>query len=252
MNSYLPSQFVIAPESVSYVLISCLGLVSLGAYVNGQVNLRLLLSVRRLLQQRGPDLLLSDKKLDNRKYAMDQLPRGYDAATKLIQITLFFSLMVVALFYISPLLGGLVISTIPLLTVYLVLRQRKHVFLSKEAQAARKNLGRLSDEEYLEPIRKQNYQFAKERQNGLVSDMLSGFMMVAIFFLYLMYRPDGATISIGGIVLVFCMRFSLVYARECSVTLGRLLSQRATMPELDGVDLSPLKLSGNEEGCVSN
>lgn len=241
--SYLPFTLKIDINQIPLIFLLALTFIIILHFIVGKINLSWMLEVRRMLQIDGERLELHENLANRRNMCLDQLPAGYEATIKISEIMMFFFCVLIAIFYMKPLLGILVFVCIPAFVSYLVLKSRENVFSITKFRESRQKIGRLTEVEYLVPIKHSNDSFAMAKMNLILSDFFGGVLIVGIILIFLLYKDSNIISNLEALVLVFSIRFAFIYAKESSVVLGHLLQQRTLMADVTDIDLRALRES---------
>lgn len=199
-------------------------------YVNQYLKLRHRI-VTRLLKKP-----LNDHRPTHLHICLDKFPQGYEGLVKSLEILVFYFFLMIGIFFINAFAGLLVVTVVPAMIVLMLIKSRKEIHVQKEMQSARKKvLEQESEIERVLSLASENYAFGR---NGLTYTEFFGgiaivIMMSALLFFYTM--DDGITDKIAGLtalLLVFCIRFAVVYAGELSRSLAKVLQQRVIVESI--------------------
>ena len=229
--------------SISATLIVIVIVVVLTNYIVGVVGLKILMRVRRKLQINGPKLNIFDNEYQNRQFSIHHLPDGYESITKIVQICFFFLALIPIVFYLNLLVGAMIALSVPIFTLIVIFHQRRIFQLRLDAQKSKENLGEMDEDEYSESTRKDSKHIYYNRSNTLISNILSGLTLIVIIIAFYSQDQSKQIDTITALFLIFSMRFSLIYARELSVTISQLINQRQHLiySAIDEVDVRRLK-----------
>ena len=212
--------------SISASLIIIVILVVLSNYVVGVIGLKILMRVRTKLQINGPKLNIFDDEYQNRQFSIHHLPDGYESITKIIQICFFFLGLIPFIFYLNVLVGVMIALSVPIFTLIVIIHQRKIFQLRLDAQKSKENIGEMDESEYSETARKDTRHIYYNRSNTLIANILSGLTLIVIIIAFFSQGQSNQIDTITALFLIFSMRFSLIYAREFSDTMSKLINQR--------------------------
>lgn len=231
------------PQLVAASLLGFLALIIVIHFIVGKINLAMLRFIRHQLQLKGPQLALHENLANRRNISLDQLPIGFESIVKVSEILLFFVFVMTTIFWMNVFLGMLVILTVPVFVAFLVIRGREEIFVLTELRESRQQIGQLSEDEYASPVMKSAEHFALTRNNLLYSDFIGGLLLAAIMTGFLFYNQEVFS-SLSSLILIFSLRFALVYAKELSNVMRRLVQQRTLLGSAHTIDLSPLRDQG--------
>jgi len=212
-------------EGMLNAMIIMLFVLVLLQYISSRLNLFLFTSRRHFLVKKMVSTGLNDNPKMNLHLGIDHFPSGYDGILKCGEIALFFVLLLIVIFSISFVAGMLVFLMIPPLISTLIVKSRKEVHTVKEIREHRQkfdeNTG--SIDTYNELLNTQ-YRFA--RKNIIYSELMGGLVIVAIMLFFFLGNSAIELHDISALVLIFAIRFSVIYAGEFSRHANRLFQQR--------------------------
>lgn len=240
INPMLPFLISTDPNIIPYILITIIAGLTIILFFIGKINLFLKLRIRRELQINGPKLSVHKDIINRRQFSLDQLTIGYDSITKTIEITILFIFLIIVILISNFVLGIMILISIPILVGYLVVKQKNHLFLINTARDSRANIGKMTEQEFITPINNINIQYKSEQDNLIFIHFVSSSIMTLILLLFFIYQPEDAGVTISAIILIICVRFSVMYAKEASITVGRLLNQRTIIDKSENVDMDSL------------
>lgn len=199
-------------------------------YLRQYLSLRLII-VRWLLKKP-----LNDHHSMHLHICLDKYPQGFEGVVKSVEILVFYLFLLVGIFFMNFIAGLLVVIVVPLMIAIMLVKSRKEIHVQKGMQDARKKaLEQESEIENVLSFANENYAFSR---NGIThSEFFGGIAIVltmsALLFFYTL--SDDVTEKIAGftaLLLVFCVRFAIVYAGELSRSLGKVLQQRVIIDNI--------------------
>lgn len=179
---------------------------------------------------------LNDHQSMHLHICLDKFPQGFEGIVKSAEILVFYFFLLIGIFFINVLAGFLVVIVVPLMIALMLIKSRKEIHVQKEMQDARRRaLEHESEIETVLSLARESYAFAR---NGITyAEFFGGLaivtMMSVLLFSYAI--DDGISEKIAGLaalLLVFCMRFAVVYAGELSRSLGKVLQQRVIIENI--------------------
>lgn len=164
-------------------------------------------------------------------FSLNNLSIGIDASIKILEIICFFWVLFVLIYLVSPTIFFIMMVLVSFMLLLLVYLNRKDItYITKGNNLRRKviiNPKLLSD--YLK-VRSQ--QRAATSNNINNSRFLGGIAIVCMIFTYLLGGPYDEVNDLKAIVLVFSIRFVIIYAGEFSRQVNQLTRQRKLVFEL--------------------
>ncbi len=204
-------------------------------YFISEFNLKLFLARRTILVNYALASSLNDHQSTHLHLCLDHLPPGYDAILKCCEIILFYMILFVAIFFVSPFAALLTITIVPMLIVLLVIKNRKEVHSINEFRVNRAS-AKTMDDDVSAVIKSSNQQFSHLRKSVVHSEFFGGIALVFLMFIFLFNYDGGNINSLGALALVFAVRFSITYAGELSRHAGRILQQRVIINKVTNAD----------------
>lgn len=199
-------------------------------YFISKFNLWLFLKTKEKIVHSVLKTPLNEHKATHIHICLDYIPMGLDGALKCIEICLFYGLLVMGIFVINPLLGMLLLIVAPLLLMILVMNGRKEVYVVREIRELRQQVN--EPEEAEEVIKLGSKQYSFIRASIINSEFFGGFAIVIMMLLFMLWFDQSKIESIAALVLVFSVRFAVIYTGELSRHLGRLLQQRIILTKV--------------------
>lgn len=203
-------------------------------FVLGKINLWITLSTR----ERVLTILINNSMNDHREthlhVSIDHIPPGYDAIIKSSEILLFYGVLLLCIFYMSPLMGMIILVAVPLVLGLLLIKGRKEVFVTQEFREVRKRYQETNCEQDLEKmISLSNQSFSFPFTDMINSQFSSNMAIVLIMVCFLFFYENFEYHGLAAVILVFSIRYSLVYAAELSRLLSRVLKQRTIVTKIE-------------------
>lgn len=201
-----------------------------------KIYLKQYLSLRRLIVNWLLKKDLNDHRPMHLHICLDKFPMGFEGVVKSTEILVFYLFLLIGIFIINSLAGLLVVIVVPIMIFVMLVKSRKEIHVQKEMQAARsKSLEEEGEIATVLTLASENYAFGR---NGLTyTEFFGGLaivvMMSSLLFFYSI--GDGMAEKIAGLtalLLVFCIRFAIVYAGELSRSLGKVLQQRVIIESI--------------------
>ena len=224
--NYHPILTEIPHEKTPLLALSLLFIMAITLYLVGTLYLKIMLKVRAILLKNGVNINIYEKLVDKRNFALDHFAAGYDSIIKLSEIFVFFCLLAAIIFIINKMLFITIVVLVPLIVIWLVYKGKESIFIQTKFRNSRQAIGRKTEAEYSQIIKDSNQFFASSRRAIIKSDFSTGIGMVAVIGLFFAYQPENISSNLQALILVFSVRFAIMYAKESSVVLGRLLQQR--------------------------
>ena len=115
----------------------------------------------------------------------------------------------------------------------ILLKGRKEVFVIQELNENRKKISSL-DDDFQRVISLGNDSYMFSRNSIIYADLLGGLgiIIVMLFFAYMKDFDTFGLSDITSLILVFGVRFAIMYAGEFSRILNRLLQQRVIIEKI--------------------
>lgn len=202
-------------------------------FLIGKINLYVTLTARAQLLEFCLTHPFNDHRDTHLHISIDHIPPGYDAVIKSSEILLFYAVLLICIFYMSPLMGLAVLVSVPLVLAILLLKGRKEVFVVQDFREVRKNYQSENDTDSLNSlISLSNQSFSFPTKDMINSQMTSNMAIVLIMITFMAFYEDFEFQGIAALLLVFSIRYSLIYAGELSRFLNRLLKQRTIVGKI--------------------
>lgn len=164
---------------------------------------------------------------------LDRVPLGLEAVVKVCEILLFYVVLIANIFFWSVLSGVLVLIIVPIIIFLMLAKGRKEVHLTVNMQQERRDIAEFDDDcdEYLR-LKKQTYLIA--RNNVVYADLFGGLAIVFLTLAFVFMGPSigGGVTGVTALLLVFSIRFAIVYAGELGRQLGKVLQQRVIVEKI--------------------
>jgi len=164
---------------------------------------------------------------------LNELPQGYDAVLKCCEILLFYLVLFVIIFLISPFAALLTLIAVPLLILLLVIKNRKEVHVTHELRDNRRKI-REGGDDYETVISLSSQRDRYNRISTIHAEFFGGIALVLLMLIFLLNFTGQDLNSLAALAMVFAIRFAINYARELSRHASRLLQQRVVIDKIDG------------------
>ena len=171
----------------------------------------------------------------NKHLCFDYIQHGLEATVKSGEIIVFYVTLIFVIFYLSPLLGVLVVLFVPPLFVLLLYKNRKEVHIQLQIMEARKKITDL-DQDIRSPLGLISQHYRLVRSSLINSEFGSGLTLVAIMIVFSTRFDNLQLTALSTLMLVFCLRFVITYAGELSRFINRLLQLRTKLALITEVD----------------
>lgn len=202
-------------------------------FVIGWINLWLTIDVRTKVLSFCLANEFSDHRATHLHIAIDHIPPGFDALIKSFEILLFYAVLLLCIFYMSFLMGLAVLFAVPAVLAILLIKGRKEVFVTQDFRSARKELQDNDDQANVKKvISLSNQSFSYPLRDLINSQLTSSLAIVVIMVTFLVYYEHFEYQGIAAMLLVFSIRYSLIYAAELSRFLNRILKQRTIVEKI--------------------
>ena len=202
-------------------------------YMIGKLNLWLALTARRKILNFYLTHPLNEHRETHLHICIDHIPPGYDAVIKSLEILLFYIILLICIFYMSPLMGLAVLVAVPTVLGILLMKGRKEVFVVQEYRDARKTFQSDNDPNSLQKVIELSNQSFSYPYKDIINSQFSGSMAIVIIMATFMIFYDNFQYhGIAALLMVFSIRYSLIYAAELSRFLNRLLKQRTIIEKV--------------------
>jgi len=232
--------FELEQQQVLMGLVSVLSVLIMFQFLINKLNLFLFLKLRAALLSFVLESKLNNHTLTHLNICLDKIPQGFDAVVKSSEIVLFYSVLLSAIFYLSPLTGFLVLFIVPSIVFIMLIKGRKEVHVQAEMHAKRKEIKSLDDDiDAFLHLNEQTYLYG--RNSLIYADLLGGLAIISLILVFYFISPQESGSGLRGLAalfLVFSVRFAIVYAGELSRLLGRVLQQRVI---IEKISLNPFK-----------
>ena len=239
LNSIFHDWFPIATldtETVTINLMVFLSIVVVLHYMIGKLNVSMQISLISVLQQKVINELVVEDICQKRNFCLDQIPYGVGDCVRLLEIFIAVGLILVFLLWLQPALGVLITIAIPFY-VWIVLVKNKDQAKQQEAiRQYRERLNELEDHEFSQALNLNLDFIIRPQQNQVITNALSGGVMIFILVSLYIYvvitksTTDQQVTAFLAFLIALCARFSIMYLKEFSIILGRLVRQRNTVP----------------------
>ena len=174
------------------------------------------------------NLPLNKDAAQNIHLCIDQIQHGLEAIIRSGEIIIFYLVLMLVIFYFSPLLAVLVVIFVPPLFTLLVLKNRKEVHLQSQIVETRKASSPqgMNYPQILKLIR-EHYRLV--RSSIINSEFGSGITLIVIMLVFFNYFDNMQLTALGTLMLVFSLRFAITYAGELSRFVNRILQLRTKL-----------------------
>jgi hypothetical protein len=163
-----------------------------------------------------------------RSFTVMWLQTGIEQSIKVFEIALFYILLLSVIFLIDlKMLFALLVFT-TLIVVYLVYTKKTEVRLSEVLSDVRSS-GRENKESVIAAINANADNTSRQLNSALTPRTLSSVAIVSMICLYFMLANKETLDSLFAIVLIFSMRFVVIYTGELSRAISSLTRQRITV-----------------------
>jgi len=163
-----------------------------------------------------------------RSFLVTFLQMGIEQSIKVFEIALFYLLLLSIIFLIDLKMLFAVVVFTSLIVVYLVYTKKTDVRLSEVLSDLRAE-GRDDKERVVSAINANAENTYRQLNSVLTPRVLSSMAIVSMICLYFMLPNKDDLDSLYAIVLIFSMRFVVIYTGELSRALSSLTRQRITI-----------------------
>lgn len=223
---------ILTTSNLSDYLISILFVFILLQFCISKVNLILLRKLRNSVMTELFERLSSLSITRRNNVLYDYYLHGYEAIIKSFEIVLFYIFLLIYIFTMSIVMGWTVIVLVPILVGLLVFRNRKEAFVQDNIRESREESSKNSDNQ-LKPMRHYDKQLNFRVNNIISSDILGGITIGVIFMIYVEYKSQFSSYGVLVLLLIFSIRFAVLYAGELSRQLNVVLRLRAVLKYID-------------------
>lgn len=228
----LPASLNLNGTNLEYPLMILIVALSFILFIIGNIQTSISNSIKKILMEKFCEILSLGDAVQSKNFAFDQIPIGFDSIVKCYEILLFFVFLLLIIAFISPLLFVFVLVAIPCFAALLVFKSRKEVFIREEYRAKRLGIAHKTDDEITEIIALNNQLCSVSEKSRVLSDTFTGLIMVVCMIFFLKYESNANIVGLKPLVLVFSIRFAMMYARELGMVMNRLLQQRAILKNI--------------------
>ncbi len=216
------------------VLLGGLTTLILFQFILGKINLWMTLSTRKLVLTFLLKNPLNSHRETHLHISIDHFPAGFDALIKSLEILMFYTILLICIFYMSPIMGGAVITAVPIVLCILLIIGRKEVFVTQDFREARKTYqNNDTDKNMNKLITLSNKSFAFPFNDLINSQFSSNIAIVAIMLSYIAFYDNFQIQGFAAVTMVFSIRYSLLYAAELNRLLSRILKQRTIINKIE-------------------
>lgn len=217
-----------APSDLWFYLVLPLAVFTGVQYFLGKFYLLLFRNVRGQLMIK---MLTSDSHAslhDKASFVYDYFLHGFEALIKSLEIILFYLILILFIFIVNFTMGVSVVILVPILVFVLVFRDRKEAFVQDAIKISREIIDQ-DKETLLAPIKHYDQQL-NYRINGVIaSELFGGMALVIIFMVYVKYHEQFMGYGLLPLLLIFAIRFAVLYAGELSRQLSVVFRLRAVL-----------------------
>ena len=217
-------------------MVSSLLLLIILQFLLNKIYLAIYLSLRTKLTQWLLPRSLSTSEEMHLHICLDKFPIGFDGIIKSCEIIVFYMFLITGIFYLNLFAGLLVLISVPFIIALILIKGRKEVHVLKDLSDYRKKIVD-SDDDFLPYFSLSQESHSFSRNNIIFSQFFGGVAIVAMMCVFLFWysAEEGAQGAVGltALMLVFGIRFAVVYAGELSRCLSRVLQQRVMVENIE-------------------
>ena len=221
-------QPTISAENLTTYLILILLTSILLQFTLNKVNLILFLRLRRAVISRLSQTSNATLGQNHLSFIYDHYIHGFEALVRSFEILIFYAFLLIFIFTVNTTIGLAVIILVPILVGLLVFKNRKEAFVQTAIRQARKHSA-ISDTDHLLPLMMYDRQLKYRVNNEISADVLGGLTITFIFYLYSLNQSQFSSYGVVALLLVFSIRFAVLYAGELSRQLNVALKLRTAL-----------------------
>jgi hypothetical protein len=171
---------------------------------------------------------MMDSASQKNSFIYDHYLYGFEALMRSFEILMFYVFLLIFIFSVNPIMGLAVIVLVPMLVGLLVFKNRKEAFVQNAIHESREKSVE-PDSDPLVPLTYYDEQLVFRINNDISAELLGGLTIVFIFFIYVANQDQFSSYGVMALLLVFSIRFAILYAGELSRQLNVVLKLRTVL-----------------------
>ena len=197
-------------------------------FVISKINLLMFRHLRAAVISEICERSVAEPPSQRNYFLYDNYLYGFEALVRSFEILLFYLFLLIFIFSVNLMMGIAVIIFVPALVSLLVFRNRKEAFVQNAIHESREKSIE-PDSDPLLPLVHYDKQLVFRINNDISAEMLGGLTIVLIFFLYVTNQEQFSSYGVMALLLVFSIRFAVLYAGELSRQLNIVLKLRTVL-----------------------
>lgn len=165
---------------------------------------------------------------------LDRIPAGYEAIIKTSEISLFYISLLIGIILVSPAIALTLVLLLVVMTFTMLLKVHTNSEVRSTAYDARYNLEE-SNYNLIKGMDYANFNFTTIRNSAVYSELFGGIGIVLIMLFYLLWFSGEQLTSnnLLSLILVLSIRFVINYTGEFSRLIGSIIEQQDILKHLN-------------------